>query len=687
MTAEMTFNGVDMSRFFRITDIIRPIGNKRSVSTDSAPALGVNIQQVKRAEKEHTIKFDMKASSPVEMEQLKHDLAGVLNVLEPVKITYGDEPDKYYLGMPVDDITPDNLTRWFQRSELKLIIPDGVAHSSSYKRLKSQPFRTQKPKITFDITNAGTVPTYPIIKVKHHSENGYIGLVNSSGALELGYRDGTSPQPKQSSLVALDFGTGDNITKAIRNGVVNQAVTPERVGLSGKIDLFHNRLQLPQSKTFREGNTAWSNSLDGHLDFTTVKTSEKSKIVAKNRPRFECRDNLDSSVMDIWQTRMTVYLKANTTYTLTARGCSRNYVPGQKDLPYIFVDFSYGNDLGAFLDFKNRDYQTDFITFTTPENLDEKKPFVIRGMATPEDQDWTGLCLDWYVLYEGEKSFSSYPTNDASQYMKYRYIGLTNSSAISNPRSYVWQKETDDATERSLYAETWKASSLSWDIPETSLNESIWWSQLFKSNNLNCLGKILISVSDRTGMLLYGFSVEKNEIGSKAVAKVFGKNGEVMRSWDFKVSDKLSENPYADTSGVGHLMRQDEILKVNWFGTFYTLQTPLIKGHKASKVHLTFFHRGAIKTLDFMSVGGLIVRRDFVTNGNEVPNRYYAGSEVVIDCESDTIFLDGQNSTRDLVDGSDWLEIPPGNSQLDLFVSSNIQDMPDVTILFEERWL
>ncbi|WP_220514407.1 distal tail protein Dit, partial [Streptococcus pneumoniae] len=48
----------------------------------------------------------------IEMEQLKHDLAGILNVLEPVKITYGDEPDKYYMGLPVDEITPENLTRW-----------------------------------------------------------------------------------------------------------------------------------------------------------------------------------------------------------------------------------------------------------------------------------------------------------------------------------------------------------------------------------------------------------------------------------------------------------------------------------------------------------------------------------------------------------------------------------------------
>ncbi|VJT17565.1 phage tail protein [Streptococcus pneumoniae] len=134
-----------MSKFFRITDIIRPIGNKRSVSTDNAPLLGVNIQQVKIGEKEHIIKFDIKTTNAIEMEQLKHDLAGILNVLEPVKITYGDEPDKYYMGLPVDEITPENLTRWFQRSELKIIIPDGVAHSTTLKNFDIDTNETSAP--------------------------------------------------------------------------------------------------------------------------------------------------------------------------------------------------------------------------------------------------------------------------------------------------------------------------------------------------------------------------------------------------------------------------------------------------------------------------------------------------------------------------------------------------------------
>ena len=63
----MTFNGVGLSQYLRITDIIRPIGNKRTVSTDTAPSLGVNIQEVKNWRKKNIkIKFDIKAKTEVE---------------------------------------------------------------------------------------------------------------------------------------------------------------------------------------------------------------------------------------------------------------------------------------------------------------------------------------------------------------------------------------------------------------------------------------------------------------------------------------------------------------------------------------------------------------------------------------------------------------------------------------------
>lgn len=242
MTKVMMFNGVDMSRYFRITDIIRPIGNERSISTDNAPLLGVNIQQVKRGAKEHIIKFDMQTSNPMDMEQLKHELAGVLNVMVPVKITYSDEPDKYYMGMPVDDITPENITRWFQRTEFKILIPDGVAHSTTYREFNSEDDATvSNEKMLFSLTNNGTEMAYPIITVKHTAENGYIGLVNSQSALEIGNREEADTVTVKQSETLLDYRDNSILTgfsRADKNVAVTNDHTTKLVGTANTISVW-----------------------------------------------------------------------------------------------------------------------------------------------------------------------------------------------------------------------------------------------------------------------------------------------------------------------------------------------------------------------------------------------------------------------------------------------------------------
>lgn len=237
MTKTMVFNGVDMSRFIKIKDIIRPIGNERSVTFDNAPSLGVNIQQVKRGKKEHTIKFDMIERDGEALERLKHELAGVLNVLEPVKVVYSDEPDKHYMGLPVDEITPENLTRWFQRSEFKLVIPDGVAHSSAYKRFDSElNAKKEGNRLVFDIVNNGTEAAYPIITIKHNSENGYVGIVNANSAFEIGDRKEADTETVKRSEVLLDF-RGDEIADGFSRAVKNVSETNSPENLNGTSEL------------------------------------------------------------------------------------------------------------------------------------------------------------------------------------------------------------------------------------------------------------------------------------------------------------------------------------------------------------------------------------------------------------------------------------------------------------------
>ncbi|HFI2472227.1 TPA: distal tail protein Dit [Streptococcus suis] len=500
MTTIMTFNGVDMSRFFRITDIIRPIGNKRSVSTDDAPLLGVNIQQVKRGAKEHTIKFDMKTSSPMEMERLKHELAGVLDVSEPVKITYGDEPDKYYMGMPVDEVSQDNLARWFQRSELKILIPDGVAHGITYRKFEGGTEAVvNRDKMVFTLKNNGTVPAHPIVTVKHNGENGYIGLVNQSGAFELGNREEANTENVKQSELLFDYRD------------------------SGILTGF----------------------------------SRATKNVAINNDTMQ-RLNSTLNTASVWGRH------------------------------HIFLQ-SPGGTTG---------YNAGSLTWTIPA-------------------DSTGG------------------------------VG--------------------------------------------SLNDYIWWRQIFWLGAANQYGFIKISVSDTDGNFLYGVETYKRAHGLGCEYNFMASNGKggynVIKQWTFTGTHWDYHNPFNAERGWSDIKRNDDKVQVYWWGSYPVFTIPEIKGKKSAKVHVTIGSIGNNPVVSHMYLDGICYRKDFVSVTKDIPNRFAVGSNVVINSEDDTVYIDGIDKIGEVVDGSQWLTIPPGTCQLELYVSSFVRNKPTVKIEFEERWL
>ena len=199
----ITINGFDLSEVIDIIDIIRPVGNERHVVTNDAPLVGVNLQEVRTGAKTIKVKFAMQYGNGMTLETAKHKLAGIFNTSEAVKIVISDEPDKYYMGLVSGSVDMDNITRWFQKGSFDLIIPDGVAHGSTYKSFDNG--QEQPDKVVFNLVNNGNGPAFPVVTVKNNAENGYIGLVNASGALEVGDREEADIGVVKRSEVLIDF--------------------------------------------------------------------------------------------------------------------------------------------------------------------------------------------------------------------------------------------------------------------------------------------------------------------------------------------------------------------------------------------------------------------------------------------------------------------------------------------------
>ena len=171
---------------------------------------------------------------------------------------------------------------------------------------------------------------------------------------------------------------------------------------------------------------AYSNSLTG-LDFTLVEPDENAKLFAKNRPRVNIVN--DNDISDIWQANMFLSFKPNTKYTLTARA------KGNSNKLWAYFRNNKTNDQYNWGQVEFRGLETKSITFTTTNDVDD---VLFKFVLVPEDEDWTGIQIDWFVIYEGDKRYTDYPVNEPAQYHKYRYFGYVFKEGTPVASDFEW---------------------------------------------------------------------------------------------------------------------------------------------------------------------------------------------------------------------------------------------------------
>ena len=171
---------------------------------------------------------------------------------------------------------------------------------------------------------------------------------------------------------------------------------------------------------------AYSNSLNG-LDFTLVEPDENAKLFAKNRPRVNIVN--DNDISDIWQANMFLSFKPNTKYTLTARA------KGNSNKLWAYFRNNRTSEEYSWGQLEFRGLETKSITFTTTNDVED---VLFKFVLVPEDEDWTGIQIDWFTIYEGDKRYTDYPTNEPAQYHKYRYFGYVFKEGTPVASDFEW---------------------------------------------------------------------------------------------------------------------------------------------------------------------------------------------------------------------------------------------------------
>lgn len=160
-------------------------------------------------------------------------LGGYLNVDKPKTLIFGDEPNKVWEAIPsgqasltVDKntapitatvtVTFDVPKSYGENKAQALVSSDGETKYGSIKKVSTGHYKAT-------LKNFGTAETYPDIKLKFNSDNGWVGIVKSSSeSYEIGNPNEVDTRTVKQSEILFDYVSNNWITNGFSVGAKNQ---------------------------------------------------------------------------------------------------------------------------------------------------------------------------------------------------------------------------------------------------------------------------------------------------------------------------------------------------------------------------------------------------------------------------------------------------------------------------------
>ncbi|MGL4697134.1 distal tail protein Dit [Enterococcus larvae] len=204
------FDGFELSDYLKVTsDFNRGVGSNRNLNMQKlGETRGKEFLSTTNDEGSFSMPFVLR----YDLINKRRELAKILDVKEPKKLIFGDEPDKYYMAIPDGDIDVDEIY-FLGKGEITWIIPDAAAHSSVIKSFTAT--ENDEGILEFDIQNEGSESVPITYRIANSKDNGYIGIVSEHGAMQFGKideADGEDYQRNEQLISTKDFSSFTNFT-------------------------------------------------------------------------------------------------------------------------------------------------------------------------------------------------------------------------------------------------------------------------------------------------------------------------------------------------------------------------------------------------------------------------------------------------------------------------------------------
>ena len=246
----------------------------------------------------------------------------------------------------------------------------------------------------------------------------------------------------------------------------------------------------------------------------------------------------------------------------------------------------------------------------------------------------------------------------------------------------------------------WHGGCRKWDLPADSNGEAgaknfyLWFRLQFMTGLIAQTGLIQVMLTDTSNNIIAAFEVHKDDmVGNKAYAQAWvgGNSLREAFKWDFTPTIYEKQNGFIYAKGYEDILKIGSKIRFFYYGKYYEISVPELANVKVASVQVFIGQYAARNTskqlVTVMGVGELRGRKDYVNKLKDIPNRYAAGSEIVVDTESDSILVSGLPANDEKVDGAEFPSLPVGKTDIEFYTSSWCESPPEVTVEYRKRWL
>jgi hypothetical protein len=196
-----------------------------------------------------------------------------------------------------------------------------------------------------------------------------------------------------------------------------------------------------------------------------------------------------------------------------------------------------------------------------------------------------------------------------------------------------------------------------------------------------------VLLSDENDAFIAGFGIIKPDSSGNTAQVMFW----LPEYGDYKhidITPSIYDENAFNGRGYEDILKEGSKIRFYYYGSSFWVDVPSIAEKKVKYVYVIIGHLGTLTNhISINQIGDISATKTMVGKWKDIPNRYPASSEVVINTEQDLITVNGIPRNDELVTGSKFSSIPVGSTDIEFYTSSWCTTKPTITVEYNKRWL